>query len=551
MTEQDWVHCPGCRSLVYAKRVARQLGVCPGCGRHERVSAPERLAQLLDPGSLAPLDCVTDAGDPLGFADKVHYRDRIAAARAKTGLTDGVLCAKGTVHGWPIVVAVMDFRFLGGSLGAAVGEAVTRAAEVALADRTPLLLVCASGGARMQEGALSLMQMGKTSAALARLDAAGVLTLSLITDPTYGGVAASFATLGDVIVAEPGSRLGFAGPRVIEQTIRQSLPPGFQTAEFLLDHGMIDMIRPRGELRGTLGRLLAATAPPPPAESAPGTAPVTDPGLLPEVDPWALVTASRDPSRPTTLDFVGRLFDRFDELHGDRIGDDCPSIVGGIGALDGRPVVAIGHQKGHGPAELAARNFGMPSPSGYRKAARLVRLAAKLGAPVLTFIDTPGAHPGVTAEEQGQAVAIAESMRLLSSVPVPVVAIVTGEGGSGGALALGVADRVFQFAGAYYSVISPEGCAAILWGDRAQAPTAASALRLTPRDLLAAGIVDGVLPEPPGGTGADHAAAADAVRGAVRGAFGELLPLPAEDLLTRRHARWRAFGARLSTVEER
>ncbi|MGP4020926.1 acetyl-CoA carboxylase, carboxyltransferase subunit beta [Saccharopolyspora sp. 5N708] len=552
MTEKSWRHCPGCGAVVYGKRLARQLGVCPECGRHDRVPAAKRLEQLLDPGSSRLIDCVTDGGDPLRFQDTSAYPDRLAAARAATGLTDAVLCAHGTVHGHSLVVAAMDFRFLGGSLGTAVGEAITRAAEAALADRIPLLLVCASGGARMQEGVLSLMQMGKTSSALAQLDEAGVLTISLITDPTYGGVAASFATLADVLIAEPGARLGFAGPRVIRQTIGAQLPSDFQTAEFLLAHGIIDMIRPRAELRATLARLLAAAAGQATEEATSRVSPaVTDPELLPAPDPWELVRCAREPSRPTTSDYIELLLDGFDELHGDRLGDDCPSIVGGIGSLAGRPVVVIGHQKGHTPTELAARNFGMPSPSGYRKAARLARLAAKIGIPVLTLIDTPGAHPGITAEERGQAVAIAESIRLFSALPVPVVAVVIGEGGSGGALALGVADRVYSFAGAYYSVISPEGCAAILWDDRCAAPHAAAALGLTARDLLSRGVVDGVLPEPAGGTGNDHEAAAAVVRDAVVAALDELAPLPPAELVARRRTRWRAYGSDrvLSTVE--
>ncbi|HEV7761240.1 MAG TPA: acetyl-CoA carboxylase, carboxyltransferase subunit beta [Acidimicrobiales bacterium] len=547
MEAEPWAVCSDCRTIVYRKRLARSLSVCPSCGRHERLTAGERLTTLLDPGSMRLLDVTDASGDPLGFVDTVAYPERIERARQATGLVDAVECAVGAIQGHHLVVAAMDFRFLGGSLGCATGEAITRAADVAHREQLPLLLVSASGGARMQEGALSLMQMAKTAQALSLLDEAGLLTISLVTDPTYGGVAASFATLCDVILAEPRARLGFAGPRVVEQTIRQALPPGFQTAEFLLAHGQVDGVVPRSELRPTLARILALapgrTSPVRERADPDVPAPVTDPDALEQPDAWTLVTHARDLRRPTTLDYVSRVLDGFQELRGDRLGDDCPAIVGGVGLLAGRPLVVIGHQKGHTPADLSARNFGMPSPAGYRKAARLLRLAAKLRVPVLTLIDTPGAHPGVEAEARGQAQAVASSIRLLSTLPVPVVGVVTGEGGSGGALALGVTDRLLMFSGAYYSVISPEGCAAILWNDAGAAATAAQALKLTAPDLLRLRVVDGVLPEPEGGTQTDHAAAAAGLRSAVVAALEQLDGVPARELLDRRRARFRAFGA--------
>lgn len=540
--DSGWLLCPGCRGPVYRKRLTRNLLVCPDCGRHHRVTAPERIAQLFDEGHVELLDLPVRSTDVLGFTDTRPYSARLADARAATGLDEGVVLATGTVGGNPLVAAVMDFRFLGGSLGAAAGELITRAAETALARRVPLLIVSASGGARMQEGALSLMQMAKTSQALAQLDEAGVLTISLITDPTYGGVAASFATLCDVIIAEPGARLGFAGPRVIEQTIRQTLPAGFQTAEFLLAHGLIDLIQPRAALRATLTRLLCAGSAKAAALPDVQDVVVRDPDQLPDADPWQTVQQARHLDRPTTVDYLVGVFDDFVELHGDRLSDDCSAVVGGLARLAGSPVVVVGHQKGRTAAELTARNYGMAKPSGYRKAGRLMRMAAKLGLPVVTFVDTPGAYPGITAEEQGQAVAIAESIRLMASLPVPVVAMVTGEGGSGGALALAVADEVLIASGGTYSVISPEGCAAILWNDAGMAPVAAAALRLDARQLLRLGVVDGVVPEPEGGNQADHPQAVRRVRAALTAALSRLSTLDGPTLVARRRARFRSFG---------
>jgi acetyl-CoA carboxylase carboxyl transferase beta subunit/acetyl-CoA carboxylase carboxyl transferase alpha subunit len=550
--DTDWVVCPGCRTMIYGRRLTRNLKVCPGCGHHHRLSAPERIEQLFDTGTAEVLEFPAHSVDVLGFTDTKPYPVRLAHARRTTGLDEGVLVASGLIGGRPVVAAVMDFRFLGGSLGAAVGELITRAAELALSRRVPLLIVSASGGARMQEGPISLMQMAKTSQALARLDEAGVLTLSLITDPTYGGVAASFATLCDVIVAEPGARLGFAGRRVIEQTIRQSLPPDFQTAEFLLEHGLIDTVRPRNLLRATLGRLLAAAGPRHAEQvSEPAGIVVRDAAELPETDSWRAVQQARELDRPTTLDYLARGFEDFEELHGDRIGADCTAIVGGTASLAGRPVVVIGHQKGATIAELTARNYGMASPAGYRKAARLMRLAAKLGVPLVTFVDTPGAYPGLTAEEGGQAIAIAESIRLMASLPVPVLTVVIGEGGSGGALALAVADEVLISERGVYSVISPEGCAAILWNDPAKAPAAAAALKVDARNLLSIGVVDGIVREPEGGSRADHGEAARRVRAVLAAALDRLSGVGEAELVEARRARFRAFGTSAEPVSVR
>jgi acetyl-CoA carboxylase carboxyl transferase subunit beta len=532
---------------VYARRLARNLGVCPECGAHHRLPAAERLRQLLDKGSVEVIDCPAVDTDPLDFVDTTPYRDRLAAARRSTGLAEAVVLARGTVLGHPVITAVMDFRFLGGSLGTTVGSAITRAAELALDAHTPLLIVAASGGARMQEGVLSLMQMARTSQALGQLDRAGVLTISVITNPTYGGVAASYATLCDVIIAEPKARMGFAGPRVIEQTIRLSLPPGFQTAEFLLAHGLIDAIRPRGELRATVARLLSLGGPTR-SPRVPSDRLVRDPALLPERPVWDVVGVARRLDRPTALDYLTRAFDEFEELHGDRLGGDCAAIVGGTARVGGVPVVVIGTQKGHAAADIVKHNYGMPSPSGYRKAARLMRLAEKLGLPVVTLVDTPGAYPGIAAEEQGQAIAVAENIRLMAGLSVPIVAVITGEGGSGGALALAVGDRVLACANAVYSVISPEGCAAILWKDRAMAPVAAEALRMSAHDLLRLGIVDGVLPEPDEGAHTDHPEAAQRLRDAVASCVRELCELDSDELLAARHRRFRGYGAVATTV---
>ncbi|MFI6389992.1 acetyl-CoA carboxylase carboxyltransferase subunit alpha [Nonomuraea sp. NPDC050547] len=539
----EWIRCARCGEIVYGKRFTRDLGVCPGCASHTRLTARQRIEQIFDDGSVRTIGTPPATEDPLGFVDSRPYPDRLREARAKTGMDEAVLCVRGTIEGHAAVAAAMDFRFMGGSLGVGVGARIVAAAEVALVEQVPFLLVTASGGARMQEGALSLMQMARTSQALAELDEAGILTIAVITDPTYGGVAASFATLPDVILSEPGAHIGFAGPRVIEQTIGQELPDGFQTAEFLRAKGLIDDVRPRAALRSTLARLCSLREP---AQRVPAAEPSQlffQPERLPVRDGWTAVQLARHADRPTTLDYAGYMLEEFVELHGDRLSGDCPAVVGGLARLDGRPIVFIGHQKGHTTRERVERNFGMPTPAGYRKAARLMRLAAKLGHPILTLVDTPGAYPGIEAEEDGQAWAIAENLRLMSTLPVPVVTVVTGEGGSGGALALGVANRVLALSNAVYSVISPEGCASILWKSPAAAPLAAEALRLDTRELLRHRIVDGVIPEPGEGAHADPAAAARLLAAAVSEAFDDLAALEPRKLIAERRRRFRQYDA--------
>jgi acetyl-CoA carboxylase carboxyl transferase subunit beta len=254
--EGVWVKCPDCSQPLYNKDLEENLSVCPKCAHHFRVSAADRLRMLLDDGQWTEHHAGLTATDPLSFTDTKAYRDRLTTTRRDTGMTDAVIVATGELDGLGVVVAAMEYSFIGGSMGVVVGEKITRAAEMALERRHPLIVVSCSGGARMMEGVLSLMQMAKISAALARLDRGGVPFISVLTDPTTGGVTASFAMLGDLNIAEPKALIGFAGPRVIEQTIKQKLPPGFQRSEFLLAHGMVDLIVDRREMKATLSRVL-------------------------------------------------------------------------------------------------------------------------------------------------------------------------------------------------------------------------------------------------------------------------------------------------------
>ena len=551
----DWRRCPACEAFVYHKRLKRNLHVCPECNHHFRLRLRDRVAQLVDEESFEELSGDLEPIDALSFVDTKPYAERIVAAQKKSSAKSGALYGTATIDGRPLVIAGIDFGFIGGSMGGAVGESITRAAELALERRIPLLVISASGGARMQEGCVSLMQMAKTSQAIGRLKEEGILYASLLTDPTYGGVSASFATLGDVLIAEPEAHIGFAGPSVIEQTIRQTLPDGFQTSGFLMEHGMLDLVETRENLQRTVRNLvdlhtliedtraggresLVARLP-----AAEGEEPVEEAEVLVTRDPWDVVQLARNLERPHTLEYVGFVFDDFVELHGDRTFREDPAIVAGLARLGDLVVMLIGHQKGSTTGEMMERNFGMPEPDGYRKGMRLMRYAEKFGIPIVTLVDTAGAYPGIGAEERGQSNAIAESIMLQSRLPVPTVTIVTGEGGSGGALALAASDKVLMLENSYYSVISPEGCATILFKDAALAPRAAAALRITAPDLLRLEVMDAVVPEPAEGAHTDHNTTAANVKRALVDSLRELLPLAPDELLQRRYDRFRKFGA--------
>ena len=493
--------CNKCGAAILTDEVINGKYICPKCHGYFRIPAYKRIELVTDAGSFEEWDAKIDEGErpenPLNFRG---YTEKVEALREKTGLDEAVVTGKATICGYPVVIGVCDGRFMMASMGHAVGEKITRAVERATKERLPVVLFTCSGGARMQEGIISLMQMAKTSAALKRHSDAGFLYIPVLTDPTTGGVTASFAMLGGIILAEPGALIGFAGPRVIEQTIGQKLPEGFQRAEFLLEHGFVDRIVTRDEMTEILGQILKMHAvtdekkeecPEKKKENRKNTSAVKE-----NVSAWERVLKSREKERPVGKDYIDRLFTDFVELHGDRYYKDDPAVVGGIAYFHGKAVTVIAQCKGKTTKENLERNFAMPSPEGYRKALRLMKQAEKFQRPVICFVDTPGAFCGMEAEERGQGEAIARNLYEMSALKVPVLSIVIGEGGSGGALALAVADEVWMMENAVYSVLSPEGFASILWKDSKRASEAAGVMRLTAADLKELKVIEEIICEP-------------------------------------------------------
>lgn len=542
-----YVKCPGCRRIIDLEQLEASHDVCPRCGHHMRLGARKRLEATVDAGSFEEWDAELEATDILAFPG---YTEKLERAQRSTGDKDAVLCGRATIGGEPCAIFIMDGDFMMGSMGSVVGEKICRTFERAAELRLPVVGITVSGGARMQEGTTSLMQMAKVSGARARFAKTGLPYLVLLTDPTTGGVTASFAMEGDIILAEPGALIGFAGPRVVEQTTHKRLPTGFQRSEFLLEHGFLDLIVERENVSATLSELLALHAGRIPAADAPHVLPERhEPHTLLKKagrkrrrsgneapSAYDIVQAARSVEHPTALELIELGFDGFIELHGDRYFSDDPAIVGGIAWIGDQVFTVIGTERGRSTKERVARNFGSAHPEGYRKAQRLMKEAERFGRPVLCLIDTAGAYCGIGAEERGQGEAIASNLVVMSELETPIVSIVVGEGGSGGALALAVADRVLMLDNAAYSVVSPEGCASILWKTTDRAADAAEALALTAPRLAELGIVDGTITS--SGT---HRELAERIIDRVTHELAELAPLKPDALVEARQAKFRAM----------
>ena len=519
----------------------------------------ERLSGLFDGGEFEELFPDITNRDPLGFPG---YKEKTDKLIKSVGIPENVVAGYGTAGGYGVVALEMEKDFLMGSMGAATGEKITLCIEEAERRGAALVIFALSGGARMQEGMYALMQMAKTSAAVKGFRDRGGLYISVLTHPTTGGVSASFASLGNIIIAEPDALIGFAGPRVIEQTIHEKLPEGFQKAEFQKDHGFVDMVTPKDEIRDTIIKILRIHESPDgyrPYGSAPavpagmtGSPKKTEEakqdkdksrkkedGKVPGA--YERVLLSRESARPKISDYTDALFDDFIELSGDRTGGEDSAVLGGIGFFEGIPVTVIGHRKGKNLEDNVKYNFGMPGPEGFRKALRLMKEAEVFGRPVITFIDTPGAYPGMDAEEHGISIAIAENLAAMSTLRVPVISVVTGEGSSGGALAIGVADRILMLENAVYSVLSPEGFASILWKDGTKVSEACDVMGMTAGELLAGGIVDGVIPEGKGGIQNNFEEGANEIRCAVRRELEALMAQDVDTLLENRYRKYRSI----------
>jgi len=531
--------CLSCGADLPGSELFQRYRVCPECRFHYTLSARQRIELLADSGTFREVNRSLGSLDPLSFSGQVSYRQRLVEAQKRTGLKEAIVTGVCHIGGNRTLIAVLDFGFLGGSMGCGVGEKTLLAFEMAARKKLPILTVVSSGGARLQEGVLSLMQMAKTAAAAKRLHALGLPFISVLANPVSGEVYASFANLGDIIIAEPGALVGFAPLRVVEETMGKPLPQGSHSTESHLEHGMIDYVVDRTRLRELLSVVLDLL-------SSRYRLTLVGKGELHEVlepprdSAWQVVQLARHRERPTSLDYIARITSSFVELHGDRVYGDDGAVVCGLGDLSGQAVVIVAQERGHNDDQR--RHQGRAYPEGFRKAQRAMQLAAKFKLPLITFIDTPGAYSGLEAEERGIGNAIATSLAMMSDLPVPVVTVIVGEGGSEGALALGVADRILMLENAIYSVIPPERAAALLFRDASRAEEIAPALKLTAHDCRELGVVDVLVSEPEGGAHTDPDEAARQLKRFLVRQLVEVQAIPIRKLTKARYQKFRRMG---------
>jgi acetyl-CoA carboxylase carboxyl transferase subunit beta len=531
--------CLVCDAGLTDSRLYADFRVCHLCRFHYSMTARERIGSLADPGSFRETNRSIISLDPLSFSSRVSYKQRLFRDQRRTGLTEAVVTGTCTVGGSPVVLVVLDFGFMGGTMGCVVGEKVALALEHSAKRKLPTIAVVTSGGARIQEGVLSLMQMAKTSVAATQTTAKGLPFISVLANPATGQAYASFANLADIVLAEPGAIIGYSPLRVLRDGRDRASGAEARTAEAHLEHGLLDAVVDRAQLRDLLAVLVDLLGPQyrlTPRRKTEKPEARQEPAIA-----WSSVQLARHESRPSSVDFIGRILTNFVELHGDRAYRDDPAVVCGLGQLGGQTVMVIGQERGaRDPG--AKQHEGRITPEGFRKAQRALGLASKFDIPLITLIDTPGPDASVEAEHRGLGNAIAATMAQMAALEVPSISVVIGEGGSGGALALGVADRVLMMENAIYTAVTPEDAAGLIYQDEARADEAAESLRLTARDCKELGIVDVVVPEPPGGA---HANPDEAARQLRRDLLQELADIQSRSkrrLLRDRYKKFRSIG---------
>jgi acetyl-CoA carboxylase carboxyl transferase subunit beta len=529
-------------------RAYQRYKVCHSCGFHFHLTARERVATLLDPGSFHEDDRGVTSIDPISFEGRRAYRARVINSQRRTGLAESALTGTGNIVGREVVVAVLDFSFLGGSIGVVAGERLARAFEKATSRRTAVITVSSTAGTRMQEGLLALMQAPRIAAAAKRHQRTGQPHIAIVTDPTTGSAYAGFVSLADITIAEPNALVGYGALRALEEAEGHDLPAGAHTSESHLAHGLIDAVVPRAHMRDTVALLLDLLQ----NEYHPGQAESRHDGRATHTQQTALqeLTLSRHEERPNALDFIARMTNSFFELHGDRSGEDDPGVATGFAWLGGEAVMIVAQVRPHdepGGAWL--------KPAAFRKAVRAMDLAGRFRLPLVTFVDTSGAHPALSSEEHGLGPALANCMSTMLDVPTPTVAVITGEANSEGAMAMAVADRVLMLDNAVYEVIRPEDAAKLLYGEASRLGDVAERLRITSHDCLRLGIVDATVPEPGEGAHTDHNEAAMLLRRSILRELNTLQRMRPKRRLDRRYDRYREMGSTRSwmrgTLERR
>ena len=515
--------------------------MCHSCDYHFHLSAVERVALLCDPGTFHEDDRGVTSIDPLSFVGRRPYREQVIEAQRRTGLAESALTGTARMLDIDVVMAVLEYSFLGGSIGIVSGERIARAFERATSRKWPLVSVVSTSGARVAEGLLALMQGPRIIAAAERHRAAGLPHICILTDPATGAAYASFAALADFVLAEPHALVGYAGTRVLRESLGTNLPDGAHTAESHLARGLVDAVVPRPNLRDSVGQLLDLLQ-----NEYQVTARRTRPvHKMRHTDrpAWQLVQLSRHEERPTAPELLARMVTGFVELRGDRRGEDDQAIVAGVASLGGETVVVIGQNRAH--------EKGLVRTSGFRKATRAISLAARFDLPIVTLLDSAGPEATLANEETGLAQAIGECTAALMSVKVPTIAVITGEGASEAASAMGAADRVLMLDNAIYEVLSPEAAARLVLQEAGRANEMAERLRITSHDCLRMGIIDATVSEPAEGAHTNPEEAAQLIARAVLQRLAELRRMRPKRRLEERYQRYRQIGTTHGSVRGR
>lgn len=530
--------CLLCEEPISQSEAYLTYRVCPYCRFHYTLSARQRIELLADRRSFKESHKYLSSVAPLSFSSRGRYRKLLSQNQSRTGLTEAAVTGRCRIDGLEAILVVLDFGFMGGSMGSVVGEKVALALETAARRELPLVALVTGGGTRVQEGVLSLMQMAKTVTAANRLREKGVPFIAVLANPSTGQAYASFANLADVILAEPGALIGLSPLRTLREVSPKPLPLDAHTSEAHLAHGLLDNVVDREALRSRLASLLKILT-----HQRMGRGSQKE--LLrrklespQDLEAWEAMTISRRADRPSAMDYMRSMLEPFIELHGDRLNSDDRSIVGGIGLLCGGPVAIIGQQR---RPQVNGERYHV-YPDGLRKAQRLINLASRFSLPLITLIDTQGADPGLESEEQGIGHAIANTLSLMADAPIPIISVITGEGGSEGALALGLSDRNLMQQYAIYSPISLNRTLSGSYLDHMLDWEAAEALMLRAQDCLELGIIDAVVPEPEGGSHTDPKEAATALQIAIVKHLSEMSKTSQSKLLKRRYRKFRQMG---------
>lgn len=532
-------HCLVCGASLENETLYQIFRVCPDCRFHYAIPARKRIELLVDPRSFKEQFRTISSLDPLSFSGKVAYRKRLFRDQKRTGLTEAAIVGYSKIGGVRCVLILLDFSFMGGSIGCVVGEKIALAFERAVRKRLPVVAIVTSGGARIQEGVLSLMQMAKTTMAVDQLHQIGLPYITVFANPTTGQSYASFANLADITLAEPGALVGFAPLRLLQEMADEPLPIGSHTAESHVIHGMVDYTVDRESLPTVLANILHLVDPQ--RSQLNFLRPKQRKPLAPKpMEAWEAVQRVRRPDRPNVGNFIDMIFPEFIGIHGDRLTGDDPSIIAGIANLQGCSVVVIGQQRQEIPGGESQSSY--ITPQGFRKAQRAMRLASKFNMPLLTLIDTAGPSMGIEAEEGGIGHALATTMALMGDLPVPTVATIVGEGGREAALAFGIADRVIMLENAIYTPISPEGAASLMYRDDSRTREAAQSLRLTSRDSLDMKIINEVVLEPPGGAHLNPQKSAQLLEKVLVRTLAQIQTVPITKLLRQRYKKFRKMG---------